>query len=49
VGLGHDQGTRPKLTVRGVQDATGSIEDFAHNCHGASLILVRSGLVPDVY
>jgi len=38
----------PKLTIEAVEEAIGSIEDFHHSCHGASLALVRSALVPNV-
>jgi hypothetical protein len=38
---------KPKLTVAKVEEAIGSIEYFEHNCHGASLALVQSGLLPE--
>jgi hypothetical protein len=37
----------PKLTVEAVENLIGPIEAFYHNCHGASLALVRSGLLPE--
>ena len=36
----------PKLTQKAVEDAIGPIEDYSHQCHGAALALVRSGLLP---
>jgi hypothetical protein len=35
------------LTVAAVEEAIGPIEGYARNCHGASLALVRSGLLPE--
>jgi hypothetical protein len=39
--------TAPKLTLSAVQEAIGPLDNFAHLCHGASLALVRSGLLPE--
>ena len=36
----------PKLTVEQVEEAVGPLEQWASNCHGAPLALVRSGLLP---
>jgi hypothetical protein len=38
---------KPKLTVGEVEEAIGPLEGWAGNCHGASLALVRSGLLPE--
>jgi hypothetical protein len=37
---------KPNLTVAQVEEAIGPLERYAHLCHGASLALVRSGLLP---
>lgn len=38
---------KPNLSLPQVQDAIGSLDGWAKNCHGASLALVRSGLLPE--
>jgi hypothetical protein len=38
---------KPKLALGDVQEAVGPLERWALNCHGASLALVRSGLLPE--
>lgn len=38
--------TALKLTEKEVEEAVGPFEKWASNCHGASLALVRSGLLP---
>jgi hypothetical protein len=37
----------PRLSISEIENAIGPIQGFAHNCHGASLALVRSGLLPE--
>jgi hypothetical protein len=37
----------PKLTEAEIEEELGPIEELAHLCHGASLALVRSGLLPE--
>jgi hypothetical protein len=38
---------KPDLTLKAVEEAIGPLDGFYHLCHGASLALVRSGLLPD--
>jgi hypothetical protein len=38
---------KPNLTLASVQEAIGSLDGYYHLCHGASLALVRSGLLPE--
>jgi hypothetical protein len=38
---------KPDLTMGEVEEAIGPLERWASNCHGASLALVRSGLLPE--
>lgn len=38
--------TKLDLTIDEVEEAVGPLEGWAKNCHGASLALVRSGLLP---
>jgi hypothetical protein len=38
---------KPRLTLKAVEEAIGPLENWALNCHGASLALVRSGLLPE--
>jgi hypothetical protein len=38
---------KPVLTEAMVEEAIGPIDRWHHNCHGASLALVRSGLLPE--
>ena len=39
--------TRPTFTEDDVEEAIGPLDSWAKNCHGASLQLVRSGLMSD--
>jgi hypothetical protein len=36
-----------KLTIKEVEEAVGLLEYWEHNCHGAALALVQSGLLPE--